>query len=130
MSGVNKAILIGRLGKDPETKDVGDSTVCKFSLATSRKYKKNDGTEVEETEWHRIVCWGGLAKVCGRFLEKGRECYVEGRLHYDKYEKDGVTKYTTDIVADTVQFLGGKGSVGREPGDDAGEPAPSGGSDF
>ena len=135
MSGVNKVILVGNLGRDPESREVGDSTVCNFSIATTRAYKKKDGEKVEETEWHRIAVWGPQAKACAQYLTKGRQVYVEGRLQTRKYEdKEGVTKYATDIVAETVQFLGGKGS--REPGDDTGHEwgdtpkADAGGSDF
>lgn len=105
---INKVIIIGNLGRDPEMRSTkGGTSVCNISVATTRKYKKGEEW-VEETTWHRIVVWGKTAENCGRYLEKGRQVYVEGRLQTSKYEKDGVTHYSTDIVADTVQFLGGK----------------------
>lgn len=138
MSGVNKVILIGNLGRDPESREVGDSTVCNFSIATTREWfdkKKNE--KREETEWHRIAVWGKAAEACAKYLTKGRQVYVEGRLQTRKYEKDGVEKYATDIIAETVQFLGGKGDgKTREPGDDSGHEwgdppkGDAGGSDF
>jgi single-strand DNA-binding protein len=105
MSGVNKVILVGRLGQDPEVKTVGDSQVANFSVATSEKWTK-DGETKEKTEWHRIVVWGKLASLCGQYLAKGREVYVEGKLQTRSWDKDGTTMYTTEIKADTVQFLG------------------------
>lgn len=119
-------ILVGNLGRDPESREVGDSTVCNFSIATTRAYKKKDGEKVEETEWHRIAVWGPQAKACQQYLTKGRQVYVEGRLQTRKYEdKEGVTKYATDIVAETVQFLGGKGGDKADPdGQDSWEDNP------
>jgi len=118
MSGINKVILIGRLGQDPELKYIGDngSVVCNFSIATSERYKDKSGVQQEKTEWHRIVAWGKLAEICGEYLRKGRECYVEGKLSTRKWEnKEGATQYTTEIVARDVQFLGSKndGDVNR-----------------
>lgn len=121
MSGVNKAILVGRLGRDPELKYTQSGTpVCRLSVATDRKYKKGDEF-VEETEWHRVTVWSKAAENCAKFLEKGRQVYVEGRMQTSSYEdKDGNKKYSTEIVADTVQFLGGKGS-GNGNRSDSGE---------
>ncbi len=121
MSGVNKVILIGRLGRDPETKYVGETTVCNFSIATSEKWKdKNSGQSQEKTEWHRIVCWRRLAEICSQYLSKGSQVYIEGKLQTRSWEQDGSTRYTTEIVANSVQFLGGSsnrgGSVDRGDG--------------
>jgi len=120
MAGVNKAILIGRLGADPEMRYTADGTaVCKFSLATSRKFTTKDGQKQEKTEWHRIVVWRKLAEICGQYLAKGKQVMIEGRIEYGSYEKDGVKQYTTEIVAENMQMLGGSG-----PGDRAPEPEP------
>lgn len=106
---VNKVILIGRLGKDPEVKYTNaGNPVCNFSLATSEKWGSGNEKK-EKTEWHRIVVWGKLADLCGQYLAKGREAYIEGKLQTREWEKDGAKQYTTEIVADVVQFLGDKG---------------------
>jgi len=116
---VNKVILIGNLGADPEMRYTADGTaVCKFSLATSRKYTGKDGQKVEKTEWHRIVAWRKLAEICGQYLTKGKQVMIEGRIEYGSYEKDGVKHYTTDIIAENMQMLGGPGpdrGAAREP---------------
>lgn len=110
---LNKAMIIGHLGADPELKYTGGGTaVCRLSVATSRKFKKHDEL-VEETEWHRVTVWGKQAEACSRYLAKGRQVYVEGRLRTSKYEQDGVTKYSTEIVAENVKFLGGRGEGGE-----------------
>lgn len=114
MSGVNKVIIVGNLGKDPEVKAVGQNTVANFSLATSESYTK-DGQKQEKTEWHKIVAWGKLAELAGQYLKKGRQVYVEGKLQTREYEKDGQKRYSTEIVANNITFLGG-GSGGREGG--------------
>lgn len=124
MSGVNKVILVGRLGADPETKAIGNgSTVCRLNLATSETWVK-DGQKQERTEWHRITVWGKLAEICGKHLSKGRQVYVEGKLQTRKWEDTkGETRYTTEIVASTVQFLGSAGaerSSNASSGDDFG----------
>lgn len=111
---VNKVMLLGNLGKDPEVKKVGDQSVCNFSIATSEKWTK-DGETKEKTEWHRIVVWGKLADLCGEYLKKGRQAFIEGKLTTRSYEKDGATVYTTEVVASSVQFIGGKVA---EPQDD------------
>ncbi len=113
MSGVNKVILIGRLGQDPETKTVtGGQSVCQFSIATSENWMGKDGQKQERTEWHRIVVWGKLADICQRYLSKGREAFVEGRLQTRSWEDTatGTKKYATEIIATNVQFLGGSGA--------------------
>jgi len=114
VSGVNKVIIVGNLGNDPEVKAVGQSTVANFSLATSESYTK-DGQKQEKTEWHKIVAWGKLAELAGQYLKKGRQVYVEGKLQTREYEKDGQKRYSTEIVANNITFLGG-GSGGREAG--------------
>jgi len=107
MSGVNKVIIIGRLGQDPEMKAISQGTnVTRLNIATSENWTGKDGQKQERTEWHRVVVWGKLAEICGKYLSKGRQVYVEGRLQTSTYEKNGVKMYSTEIVANTVQFLG------------------------
>ena len=108
MSGLNKVMLIGRLGRDPETRHMADgTTVCNFSIATSEEWKdKQTGEKREKTEWHNIAAWRQLGDVCGRYLAKGRQVYIEGKLQTRTWEQDGVKRYATDIVANSVQFLG------------------------
>ncbi len=107
MSGVNKVIIVGRLGQDPEMKAVGQgATVTRLNVATSENWMGKDGQKQERTEWHRIVVWGKLAEICGKYLAKGRQVYVEGRLQTRSWEDNGQKKYSTEIVANTVQFLG------------------------
>jgi len=115
MAGLNKVILIGNLGADPEMRYTADGTaVCKFSLATSRRYTGKDGQKQEKTEWHRIVVWRKLAEICGQYLAKGKQVMIEGRIEYGSYEKDGVKHYTTDIVADNMVMLGSPGGRGQD----------------
>ena len=110
MAGINKVIMVGRLGQDPEVRYTPDGTaVANFSIATSEGWKdKETGERREKTEWHRIVAWRRLGEICGEYLSKGRQVYVEGKLQTRSWEKDGVTRYTTEIVASDVQFLGGR----------------------
>jgi len=117
MAGINKVILIGRLGKDPEVRYTQDgSAVASFSIATSEEWKdKETGDKKERTEWHRIVAWRKLGELCGEYLSKGRQVYIEGKLQTRSWEKDGVTRYTTEIVASDVQFLGSRDSGGASP---------------
>ena len=106
MSGVNKVIIIGRLGQDPEVKAVGQgNTVTRLNVATSENWNSKDGQKQERTEWHRVTVWGKLAEICGKYLAKGRQVYVEGRLQTNSYEKNGVKMYSTEIVATDVRFL-------------------------
>jgi len=118
---MNKAILIGRLGQDPETRATqGGQEVCNFSLATSEKWTDKGGDSQEKTEWHKIVTFGKLASVCTKYLKKGKMVCVEGRLQTRKWDdKDGNKRETTEVVALSVIFLGGD----REPGDDRRERA-------
>ena len=108
--GINKVILVGNLGSDPEIRYTGSGTaVCNFSLATSESYKDRDGNQVENTEWHRVVAWARLAEICGEYLKKGRQVYIEGQLQTRQWEdKDGNTKYTTEIKAREMQMLGSR----------------------
>jgi single-strand DNA-binding protein len=112
---VNKVILIGNLGADPETRFTqSGSPVTNFRIATSEKWTSKDGQQQERTEWHRIVTFAKLAEHCRDYLSKGRQVYVEGRIQTNQWEdKDGNKRYTTEIIAQTVQFLGGKGSSGQ-----------------
>jgi len=104
--GVNKAILIGNLGSDPEVRYTANGTaVAKFSLATSESYTDKDGNHQDKTEWHKIVAWKKLAEICGQYLTKGRKVYVEGSLRTTTWEKDGVKRYTTEIIARDIQML-------------------------
>ncbi|MEM6326884.1 MAG: single-stranded DNA-binding protein [Bacteroidota bacterium] len=112
--GVNKVILVGNLGQDPELRYTGSGTaVCNFSLATTESYKDRDGNQVENTEWHRIVAWARLAEICGEYLKKGRQVYIEGQLQTRQWEdKDGNTRYTTEIKAREMQMLGSRDDSG------------------
>jgi single-strand DNA-binding protein len=111
MSGVNKVIIIGHLGRDPEMKYTPSGVpVANFSIATSETWKdKNTGEKQEKTEWHRIVAWNRLAEICGEYLKKGSQVYLEGKLQTRSWDKDGETRYATEIVAQSMQMLGAKG---------------------
>jgi single-strand DNA-binding protein len=119
--GVNKVILIGNLGVDPEVRFTpGGQAVANFRIATNESWTDKQGQKQERTEWHRIVVWGKLAELCGEYLKKGRQAYVEGRLQTREWtDKEGKKNYTTEIVANTVQFLGGGGG-GRGGGEGGG----------
>ena len=122
MASVNKVILIGNLGRDPEVRYMpSGSAVCNIALATSRNWKNKDtGERQEETEWHRVVFFDRLAEIAGEYLKKGRPVYVEGHLKTRKWtDKDGIEKYSTEIVADQMQLLGGREGMGG--GDDGGQ---------
>ena len=107
--GVNKVILVGNVGKDPEVQYVKeDVPVARFTLATSETYKDRNGEKQTNTEWHNIVVWRGLAKVVEQYVKKGSQLYIEGKITNRQYEKDGVTKYFTEIVANNMQMLGSK----------------------
>jgi single-strand DNA-binding protein len=124
MASVNKVILIGNLGRDPETRYTADgAAITNVSVATTRRYKDASGQQQEETEWHRVAFFGRLAEIAGEYLRKGRPVYVEGRLRTRKWQdKDGQDRYTTEIVAENMQMLGSReGMGGSEP--DAGEEA-------
>lgn len=105
--GVNRCTLIGNAGQDPELKYSQSGTaICNFSLATSSVRKDRDGNQTEKTEWHRIKAFGKTAEIIGEYLKKGKQIYIEGRIEYGQYDKEGVTHYTTDIIAENFQFLG------------------------
>lgn len=125
MASINKVILIGNLGRDPEVRYTPNgSAICNVSVATTRNWKdKTSGDKVEETEWHRVVCYDRLAEVAGEYLKKGRPVYFEGRLKTRKWQdKEGKDVYTTEIIADNMQLLGGReGMGGGDSGDDHGD---------
>ena len=117
MGSVNKVILIGNLGSDPEVRYTpGGQAVCNFNIATNERWtNKQTGQPEERTEWHRIVVWGKQAENCKEYLSKGRPVYIEGRLQTRKWEdKQGQTRYTTEVVANSVVFLGSRGERGGE----------------
>ena len=123
MASVNKVILVGNLGRDPEVRFMPNGeAVCNFSIATTDSWKDKNGQKQERTEWHNIVMYRKLAEIAGEYLKKGRPVYVEGRLQTRKWQtKEGQDRYTTEIVADQMQMLGGReggGSAGYEPMDE------------
>jgi single-strand DNA-binding protein len=116
MGSVNKVILVGNLGADPELKYTPSSRpLCNLRIATTEVYKDKSGQRQEKTEWHRVTVWGDQAENCNKYLSKGRSVYVEGRLQTRSYDKDGQKHYATDVVADRVVFLG-SGGGGKEGG--------------
>ena len=138
MASVNKVILVGNLGRDPELRYTqSGQAVANFTLATTERFSNREGERQERTEWHRIVAWGRTAELCAQYLSKGRSVYIEGRLQTREWEdKEGQKRRTTEITAQTVQFLGGRGGPGgggapSEPssggGFDSGPPAGGGG---
>ncbi|ATB36012.1 single-stranded DNA-binding protein [Cystobacter fuscus] len=116
--GVNKVILIGNLGADPEVRFTpGGQAVANFRIATSDNWTDKSGQKQERTEWHRIVVWGKLAELCGEYLKKGRQCYIEGRLQTREWtDKENRKNYTTEVVANAVTFLGGRDGAGMGGG--------------
>ena len=123
MASVNKVILIGNLGRDPETRYMPDGgAITNISIATTEQWKDKNGDKQEKTEWHRIAFFGKLAEIAGEYLKKGSQVYVEGRLQTRKWQdKDGADKYTTEIIADRMQMLGSRQGMG---GGDRGGDAP------
>lgn len=121
MSGVNKVILIGRLGRDPEIRNLESGVaVANFTMATSETYRDRTTNEKKEvTEWHNIVLWRGLAEIAQKYLHKGDMVYIEGKLRTRSWEKEGVTRYTTEVVADNMTMLSPKGTGGGS-GNDSG----------
>ena len=113
---INKAILIGNLGKDPELRYTASGTaVASFSLATTERFKNRNGEQQERTEWHNIVAWGPLADICGKYLAKGRQVYIEGRIQSRSYDdRDGNKRYITEIVANEMKMLGRPGESGGQ----------------
>lgn len=152
--GLNKVLLMGNLGRDPEVRfTTGGTSVANFSIATNESWKDKNGQLQEKTEWHRIVVWGKLAELCGEYLKKGRQAFIEGRLQTREWtDKEGKKNYSTEIVANNVQFIGGRpegagapagapaaangASASREnygpppPGDDLAPPPGAGGDDI
>jgi single-strand DNA-binding protein len=116
MASVNKSIIIGALGRDPEIRYMpnGDA-ICNISVATSESWKDKNGEKQERTEWHRVSMFGKLAEIAGEYLKKGASVYLEGKLQTRKWtDKDGAEKYTTEIIADRMQMLGGNRESSRE----------------
>ena len=130
MASVNKVILVGNLGRDPEVRFMPNGeAVCNFSIATTENWKDKSGVKQEKTEWHNIVMYRKLAEIAGEYLKKGRPVYVEGRLQTRKWEKDGVTRYSTEIIADSMQMLGGKDGGSSNASYDGGDMNQGGGND-
>ena len=120
---VNKVILVGHLGKDPELRYTASGTpVCSMSIATNRRYTDKHQKVQEEVEWHRVIAWSKLAELCKSYLTKGRRVYIEGRIKHGSYEKAGQKHFTTDVVSDTVVFLDGGRRAGEAEGSRACEP--------
>ena len=134
--GINKVILIGNLGADPEMKyTTGGTAICKFRVATTEVFKDRDGNPQERTEWHRVVAWAKLAEICGQYLSKGKQVYVEGSLRTSSWDdQDGNKRYMTEVNARDIQFLGGPGGGGAtgssNSGGDFGGPPPMGDEDI
>ena len=123
--GVNKVILIGNLGRDPEIRYTQDGhAVANMSLATGEQWKAADGSKREKVEWHRVVAFRKLAEICSQYLSKGSQVYIEGRLQTRSWEQDGQTRYATEIVANDVSFLGGGGG-GQPQQQQSQRPAPA-----
>ncbi len=128
---LNKVMIIGRLGKDPELRYTPNgSPVANFTVATDEGYRSKDGNNVEKTEWHRVVAWNKLAEICGEWLKKGSLVYIEGSLETRSWEQDGTTRYTTEIKARDMTMLGGRGgssapSSGSAPAAKSSPPAPA-----
>ena len=129
--GINKVILIGNLGQDPEVKYMPNgNAVANITIATSENWKdKNTGEQVEKTEWHRVVFFRRLAEIVGEYLKKGSKVYIEGKLQTRKWEKDGQTHYSTEIIAHEMQMLDGK-PAGQNPPQSNDKPAPLADNDF
>jgi single-strand DNA-binding protein len=126
MAGINKVILVGNLGADPEVRYTASGTaVARFNLATTERFKDREDNWQDRTEWHRIVAWRKLAEICGQYLSKGSQVYIEGKIRSSTWEKDGVKRYTYEIWADTMQMLGARRGLEREP-EPPFEPPPGG----
>jgi len=117
MNGINKAIIVGTLGADPESRYTPNGTaIASFRVATNEEWKdKQTGEKKSRAEWHRIEFFGRLAEIAGEYLKKGSQVYIEGKLRTDEYEKDGVKRYSTKIIADQMQMLGGKSEGSAQP---------------
>lgn len=125
MSSVNKVIIIGNLGKDPEVKYMpSGEAVCNFSVACNEQWKKKDtGEKQEHTEWFRVAVFGKLAEVCGKYLTKGKQVYIEGKLRTRSYEKDGETKYSTELICSEMKMLGVKDDGNEQPSKTTSKPS-------
>ncbi len=132
MSGINKAIIVGNLGRDPEQRAMPNGgAVTNITVATSRSWKdKNTGEQKEQTTWHRIVFFNRLAEIAGQYLRKGSKVYIEGELRTRQYDKDGQTHYATEIVANEMQMLDSRGTQGGQPAQQSNDYAPPAGGDF
>jgi single-strand DNA-binding protein len=133
MASVNKVIVVGNLGRDPEVRYTpGGAAICNVSIATTRNWKdKNTGEKQEETEWHRVVFYDRLAEIAGEYLKKGRPVYVEGRLKTRKWQdKEGKDNYTTEIIAQEMQLLGGREGMGQPGGDEGASSGGGGGGSY
>jgi single-strand DNA-binding protein len=127
---INKVILVGRLGRDPEVKSTpSGTTVTKFSVATDEKFTDRNGEKQERTEWHNCEAWGKLGDICGQYLRKGKLVYIEGRINTDKWEKDGQTKYFTKVKVNEMKMLDRGGDAGGSGGGGSGYDGPSDSSD-
>ena len=130
---VNKVILIGRLGRDPEVRNTpSGQPVTNFTVATNRVYNDRDGNRQEQTEWHQIVCWGRQAEIAGRYLTKGRQIYIEGRLQTRSWEdrQSGDKRYRTEVICENFQMLGPRGDVGGDAGGERPGGSGGGGGDY
>ncbi len=130
--GINRVFLLGNLGADPELRyTTNQNAVCTMRVATGERRKNAEGEWVDHTEWHRVIAWGKTAENCSQYLAKGRQLFVEGRLQTNKWQdKEGKDRYTTEIIAQTVQFVGGKGdSAGLSGGVEMESSPPMGGDD-
>ena len=127
---VNKVILIGNLGQNPEIRySPNGSAICTLSIATNEAWTDKNGQKQEKTEWHRVVVFGKLAELCSQYLQKGRQAYIEGKLQTRSWQdKENQTRYTTEVVAQTVQFLGGNAGAGRSQNNEYG--AQAGGAEY
>jgi single-strand DNA-binding protein len=127
---INKVILVGRLGRDPEVKSTpSGTTVTKFSVATDEKFTDRNGEKQERTEWHNCEAWGKLGDICGQYLRKGKLVYIEGRINTDKWEKDGQTKYFTKVKVNEMKMLDRGGDAGGSGDGGSGYDGPSDSSD-
>lgn len=118
MAYLNKVMIMGNVGQNLELRKTSSGrSVVNISIATTQRWKDEKGAEKETTEWHKVIVWGKLAENCGKYLSKGRGCFVEGRLQTRKYEKDGQDHYSTQIIADNVQFLTAGGGKEKSPRD-------------
>ena len=128
MAGINKVILVGHLGRDPEVRTVESGVkVARFSLATTETFKDKNGERKDQTEWHNVICWRNLAEIAEKYLVKGRQIYVEGRLRTRSWEDNGVKKYTTEVYADNFVMLGTRQDGGGMPPMPVAEPGYSAG---